>query len=155
MEEYNYIGVKLIAAIPMNRADYNTYRRWTLPDDEDGTDGGYLVEYLDGGQANDSRHKGYISWSPEAVFKKAYRLTDGMSFGLAIEAAKKGMKIARKGWNGKGIYVFLAKNVKYFEDFLAIDTHGLQTDNAAAPKCIVPWFPSQTDMLADDWMVIE
>lgn len=43
------------------------------------------------------------------VFERANRETDGMSFGLAIEAAKKGMKIARRGWNGKNQYVELAE----------------------------------------------
>jgi hypothetical protein len=32
---------------------------------------GYLIEYLDGGQANDPRHVGYISWTPADVFKSA------------------------------------------------------------------------------------
>lgn len=67
-----YIGTKLIQAQPMNRADYNTYRGWVLPDNEEGADEGYLVEYLDGGKSNDSRHAGYISWSPKAQFEAAY-----------------------------------------------------------------------------------
>ena len=36
-----------------------------------------------------------------------------MNFGQAIEEAKRGKKIARKGWNGKGQYVELATNVSY------------------------------------------
>ena len=32
-----------------------------------------------------------------------------MNFGKAIEAMKKGEKVARKGWNGKGMFLFLAK----------------------------------------------
>lgn len=45
-----YIGTKIINAKPMNRSDYNIYRNWALPEDEDGTDEGYLVEYTDGGK---------------------------------------------------------------------------------------------------------
>lgn len=67
-----YIGTKIINATPMNRADYNTYRDWVLPTNEDGGDEGYLVEYMDGGKPNDSRHDGYISWSPAAQFDAAY-----------------------------------------------------------------------------------
>lgn len=67
-----YIGTKLIQAQPMTRAAYNDYRAWTLPALENGADEGYLVEYLDGGQPNDSRHAGYISWSPKAQFEAAY-----------------------------------------------------------------------------------
>ena len=56
-----YIGTKIIRARPMTRAEYNTYRGWELPANENGADEGMLVEYFDGGQANDSRHEGYIS----------------------------------------------------------------------------------------------
>ena len=67
-----FIGTKLVNATPMNRADYNEYRSWQLPANEEGADEGYLVEYTDGGKANDSRHDGYISWSPKAQFDAAY-----------------------------------------------------------------------------------
>lgn len=43
------------------------------------------------------------------VFERANREAEGMSFGLAIEAAKKGKKVARRGWNGKNQYVELAE----------------------------------------------
>lgn len=67
-----YIGTKIIQATPMTRLDYNIYRGWGLPADENGADEGYLVEYTDGGKGNDSRHAGYISWSPKAQFDAAY-----------------------------------------------------------------------------------
>ncbi len=47
-----YIGTKIINAKPINRADYNTFRGWELPANENGADEGYLVEYLDGGKPN-------------------------------------------------------------------------------------------------------
>jgi hypothetical protein len=72
MTQQLYIGTKIISAMPMSREDYNTYRGWQMPSDEDGTDAGYLIEYLDGGSPNDSRHTGYISWSPAAQFEEAY-----------------------------------------------------------------------------------
>lgn len=50
-----YVGVKLIEAKPMTRGDYNNYRGWTIPKDEDPKDEGYLVKY-----SND-----YESWSPK------------------------------------------------------------------------------------------
>ena len=86
----------------MTRAAYNDYRAWDLPANENGDDEGYLVEYTDGGKPNDARHDGYISWSPKEQFDNAYRSTEGgMTFGLALEALKKGMSVARHGWNGK------------------------------------------------------
>lgn len=67
-----YTGNKLITAQPMTRAEYNDYRNWDLPSNENGADEGYLVEYTDGGAPNDSRHAGYISWSPKAQFDATY-----------------------------------------------------------------------------------
>lgn len=112
---------------------------------------------------------GYESWSPQDVFDGAYRPCDGMTFGLAIEAMKLGHKVARKGWNGKGIYIFLVDEAVGFkcvghngencdvrlQQHIAIDTTGLQTTNDAAPKSVVPWLASQTDMLAEDWEIVE
>lgn len=57
-----YMGFKLIKAEPMNRGDYNKYRGWTIPEDENPLDEGYLVRYSDD----------YVSWSPKEVFEKAY-----------------------------------------------------------------------------------
>jgi hypothetical protein len=69
-----YTGTKTVLASGMNRGEYNAYRGWEAPEGEDQHVNGYLVEYTDGGKANDSRHVGYISWSPADVFEKAYRL---------------------------------------------------------------------------------
>lgn len=80
-----------------------------------------------------------------------------MNFGQAISAMKEGEKVARKGWNGKGIFVELQTpdvNSKMTSPYIFIDTTGLQTDNLDAPKSRVPWLASQTDMLAEDWSVI-
>ena len=57
-----YLGVKMIQAKPMNRLEYNEYRGWQLPVDENGSDEGFSVEYLDGGASHHPNHKGYISW---------------------------------------------------------------------------------------------
>lgn len=58
-----YIGVKIIHAEPMTRGDYNKFKGWTIPENENPADEGYLVKYSDD----------YISWSPKDVFEKAYR----------------------------------------------------------------------------------
>ena len=75
---------------------------------------------------------------------------------MAIEAMRKGHKVARKGWNGRGIFIELQvpdEHSKMTHPYIYIDTTGLQTDNPAAPKDRVPWLASQTDMLSDDWAV--
>ena len=68
-----YVGMKIINAKPMSRLEYNIFRGWELPADEDGSDEGYLVEYIDGGKANTEQYKGYVSWSPKDVFERAYK----------------------------------------------------------------------------------
>ncbi len=76
------------------------------------------------------------------------------TFGHAIHCLKNGGKARRKGWNGEGIFIHLQEpdaNSKMSHPYIYIDTTGLVTDNADAPKCMVPWLASQTDMLADDW----
>lgn len=139
-----YIGVKIVMAEPMtNQAAAHVLERSV--DEKNMVREGYLVEYEDG----------YKSWSPLDAFLNAYRRTDGMSFGLAIEAAKKGRKIARKGWNGKGIYVYLDDLIMGYQEFLAINTVQLASDNPDAQRGCVPWLASQTDMLSDDWMIID
>ena len=61
-----YIGCKLIEAEPMSRGDYNKYRGWTIPENENPEDQGYLVKYPDG----------YVSWSPKHIFDSAYLMVD-------------------------------------------------------------------------------
>ena len=67
-----FIGTKSVLATSMTRGEYNDYRGWQIPENEDPTEQGYLVEYVDGGKPNDDRHAGYISWSPKDVFEKSY-----------------------------------------------------------------------------------
>ena len=79
-------------------------------------------------------------------------------FGWALNALRKGKAVARKGWNGKGIYIKLQTpdiNSKMTLPYIYIVTNGLITDNPNAPKGTVPWLASQTDMLAEDWEVVE
>jgi hypothetical protein len=77
-----------------------------------------------------------------------------MTFGEALEQLKYGHKMARAGWNGKGIFIKLqlpTAESKMTSPYIYIDTTGLDTTNPDAPKSRVPWLASQTDMLADDW----
>jgi hypothetical protein len=169
-----YIGTKIIRAKPMTRQAYNDLRGWTLPADENGADEGYLVEYLDGGKPNHPGFKGYISWSPKEQFDDAYRPTTGMPFGQAIEALKKGMKVARAGWNGNGMFVFLRpgdtlpaaalQNIKTLPSAAKYFLVGLGRDVEFLPclcmfsvtgAVVNGWLASQTDMLAEDWRIVE
>jgi hypothetical protein len=170
-----YIGTKQLKARPMTRGEYNDYRGWSIPADEVATDKGYLVEYLDGGKANDERHDGYISWSPKDVFDKAYRPVTGLTFGLALEALKQGKRVARNGWNGKGMFLWLlpAGEVPKTaihdpalravinehtegDTFTALPSIRMWTRNAEGRWGVLTgWLASQTDMLSEDWVILE
>ena len=154
-----YIGVKEIKAKPTKRGEYNAYRGWEIPVDENPDDDGFLVEYIDG-PANHTDHAGYISWSPKAVFERAYRRVDGLTFGQAIEAMKAGKKVARAGWNGKGmwlrvVYPYLDKQFLVIEGDFCEGTLLPYIGMKTADNGFVPWLASQTDMLSDDWMIVE
>lgn len=163
-EMKSYVGVKDVYATPMTLGDYNAYRGWNMPDDEDPNKQGYLVEYKDGGEPNHPNHNGYISWSPADVFEKSYQPTIGLTFGFALEALKAGKKVARAGWNGKGMFLFLVQGSTFKvnrKPLLGIYPEGTEInyrphiDMKDAEGKIVPWLASQTDLLADDWQVVE
>jgi len=152
-----YIGTKMINAEPMTRGEYNKYRGWTIPVDEDPEDEGYLVTYTDG----------YRSWSPKAVFEDAYRDCSGLTFGIALELLKKGVKVAREGWNGKGMFVVYQKGYPdgipcnkqtadawgMNEGDLFICNPYLQIKNVNGSHSM--WVPSINDCLAEDWVIVD
>ena len=261
-----YIGTKLVTAKPMTRGEYNEYRGWAIPANENPADEGYLVKYSDS----------YESWSPKWVFESAYlplehnsllktekpsissamvddfiagyqvltlgekttvvravlrngfeivessacvskenydvalgakicmekiqdkvwmllgfllqtavsgvdgrwdaaieeettccgdtcenEPTTKLDFGAAIRAVKRGERIAREGWNGKGQYVELAKNVSY----ISPDNELVNPDHIAFGNAVLAfvgtsgvqlgWLASQADLLAEDWMIVQ
>ena len=166
----HYIGTKLVKMTGMNREEYNYYRGWELPKDGDGTADGYLVEYVDGGPANDGRHRGYISWTPKDVADRHYVPVDGMTFGMAIEAARLGRKISRKGWNGKGMWVIfnpgssgavcvMAEGSVYktngVDECEILPHFDMYTVDSSGRRAMLPgWVASQTDMFATDWGIV-
>ena len=84
-----------------------------------------------------------------------------MNFGQAIEAMENGSKVARAGWNGKGMWLryigpqdwqFDLPNITETE--MDCEQYGFLAMKTADNK-FVPWLASQTDMLAKDWAVVE
>lgn len=159
-----FIGTKKILARPMGRGEYNTYRGWQIPLDENPADDGFLVEYVDGGASNHPGHAGYISWSPKDVFERAYRPSSGLGFGDAIHALKAGERVARAGWNGKGMFVYYVRAAAYLAQSAAvIEYFGENAYVSYAPylalkgvdERVSTWVPSINDVLAEDWVVLE
>lgn len=163
-----FIGTKQVLLLPMTRTEYNVYRGWQLPDNEDGADAGYLVEYTDGGTPNDPRHAGYISWSPKAQADAAYRPLTAMTFGDALILLKVGHRVARAGWNGKGMWIALSpgskelpaerfwapQNRRHAEKHGPTDVLPCITMKTATGEILMGWLASQTDMLAEDWQLV-
>ena len=83
-----------------------------------------------------------------------------MTFGEAINAAKNGAKIQRKGWNGKTQYIELATCISYVNAkgevincrHDAIGNHAFAFVGTSGVQ--MGWLASQADMLADDWTIV-
>ena len=89
-----------------------------------------------------------------------------MCFGAALQHLKIGAKVARKGWNGKDMFIYYvpassysAKNNKLgtmvgvFPDDMV--PYGAYIAMKTAQNNVVPWLASQTDVLSEDWIVIQ
>lgn len=122
-----YCGTKAIKAKPMNRLEYNQYRGWDLPADENGAGEGYLVEHLDGGKSNHPGHEGYISWSPKEQFENTYQATGALSVGHALKAIEKGLKVRRAAWPENWLYLtndtYLMLKIEGCEELSNYDPH--------------------------------
>lgn len=129
--------------------------------------GGYLVAYDDG----------YLSWSPAGAFESGYTLIEAavcmpgpLDFGDAIRALKAGKRVARAGWNGRGMWLSLScdgtREVPA-ENFWSPHNaeHARQsggtatvlpsiTMKTATGEILMGWLASQSDMLATDWVVL-
>jgi hypothetical protein len=159
-----YVGVKIVEALPMTRGVYNNYAEREVPPIENHEDDGYLVRYEDG----------YESWCPKDTFERHNRLTTAMPFGYAIEAARQGHKIARLGWNGKGMFVVYMppmhlppfnsqepgkkvndRTAKFIGEEAPLDCQPYFAMYNAQKQWIPGWLASQSDMLSDDWFIVE
>lgn len=155
----------------MTQDYYGTKRVTAWPAEKDGVPG-YGVRYPNN----------YTSWSPAEAFEAAYQPITSMSFGHAIEALKAGHKVARRGWNGKGMWLILVPGTApaYVKDgtpyHRALQTElqvgrqagstdimaeilphiDMWTTNSEGRRAMLPgWLASQTDMLASDWYIVE
>lgn len=93
-----------------------------------------------------------------------------MTFGQAIEAMKTGKRVMRKGWNGKGMFIYYVPGsevatanfhpdiVRYYFQSAGKNTVKINSHidmKSADGSVAVGWLASQTDMQADDWVILE
>lgn len=139
----------------MTKDYYGTKKITAWEQEKDGKPG-YAVKYADG----------YTSWSPKDVFEEAYKSSGEMNFGHAVVALKEGKKVSRAGWNGKGMFLILVggtKDAKLNEgtpyekalksNIVTINPH---IDMYTATGEFQPgWLASQTDVLSNDWGIVD
>ncbi len=86
-----------------------------------------------------------------------------MTFSEALDAIKQGQRVARTGWNGKGMFLFLVPGSTFKVNrapLLGIYPEGTEVqyhahiDMKTAQGYVVPWLASQADLLADDWEIV-
>lgn len=85
------------------------------------------------------------------------------TFSSALLFLKEGRRVARTGWNGKGMFIFLVPGSTFivnrppllgiFPEGTEVNYHG-HIDIRSADGMISPWTPSQADMLAEDWEIL-
>lgn len=137
-----YIGTKIVTAF--EQPDPRPVPAGATPEK------GYGVIYEDG----------YQSWSPARAFEPAYRAIEGaaqaLTFGDAIHMLKMGKKVARAGWNGKGMFVWLVGGHEQASEFNA--DHVFFNDYFVIKnvnETLSTWVPSINDCLAEDWSVVD
>ena len=87
-----------------------------------------------------------------------------MDFSAALKCIKAGNRVAREGWNGKDMFVFLVSGSRFqvnrppllgiYPEGTTIDYRS-HIDMRTADGSVVPWVASQTDLLADDWVLLD
>lgn len=78
-----------------------------------------------------------------------------MNFGKAIEELKNGKKVAREGWNGKGMWLILIDaTLGIIDESIGYPIQPCIAMKTADNKLQPGWNASQTDMLAEDWIVV-
>lgn len=124
------------------------------------------------GEVLDIRETQRVEYTMENICSDEWIIADGtntpilggvatFNFGEAIKYLKRGMRVARQGWNGKKQYIELASNISYVN--AAGDVINCEHD-AIGNKAIafvgtsgvqMGWLASQADMLAEDWVFAE
>lgn len=155
LETEPYIGTKIINCMPATKGEFMDIKGLDGNTLEDPTEEGYIVIY----------ENNYMSWSPKGVFENAYtNLTEGLSYSHALFLINKGHKLSRKGWNGKNMFVFLVPGSEFkvnrppllgiFPEGTDI-TYRAHLDMVYADGTVGVWLANHSDMLVNDWFIVE
>lgn len=108
----------------------------------------------------DSRSNKPYALNEKQLNKLLRPATEPLDFGQALILLKRGFKVARAGWNGKGMWLryvdpYTDSQYRVIETAEARETLLPYIGMKTADNKFVPWLASQTDMLAEDWMLVE
>ncbi len=120
------------------------------------------VEILDSEPAWSTEDRAaYAVWISSPEYKEQTKFT--LSFGEAVDLMKQGLRVARVGWNGKGMFLYYVPEGKYparmdaikgvFEDDMV--PYGAYIAMKTAQGNVVPWLASQSDMLSEDYVLVQ
>lgn len=151
--------------IPMKLPSWGGYWCW---DDEKKT----IIMYTKDNQRLDIRETQTVEYTLSNVLSDEWIPANGenttilggtptFNFGEAIKYLKRGMKVARQGWNGKKQYIELASNISYMNaageivncEHMAIGNKAIAFVGTSGVQ--MGWLASQADMLAEDWIFAE
>lgn len=147
--------------VPVKLPSWGGYWWW---DEESQT----ILMYTKDGDCLDIRETQRVEYTIQNILSDEWIVANGQncpilggkatfSFGDAIKYLKRGLKVSHKGWNGKGMYLFLADG----EDLTSCLSEG--DFECASSVCMktaqnticVGWLASQADMLSEDWTFFE
>ena len=131
-----------------------------------------ILMYTKDGDCMDIRETQNVENTIQNILSDEWIVADGQncpilggeaafSFGEAIKYLKRGVKVARKGWNGKNQYIQLATGISYKTaagriincEHEAIGNKAIAFVGTSGVQ--MGWLASQADMLADDWVIVE
>jgi len=157
MDKKIYISNRIVEAYPQRYSDYLADKGFELGRNSQDGDGYTVTE------------DGLLYWQPREVFEKTFHEHNitTLVFGDAVTALKAGRKVTRKGWNGKGMYLFLLPECDVPQDWIK-DPNLLEVAKAsggvvhclgsirmktADGSVLTGWLASQSDILANDWEI--
>lgn len=182
-----YTGTKTVKAKITTRGEYVAYQGWELPAHGDPNEEIYMVEYAveHDTKPNHPNHEGYLTMSPKTVFEKYYRENGNLTFGHAVDyGLKLGKRIARRGWNGKGMFIFMQVPAEISSDIVPHmqslpqpikDEFKLRQEQSSSENLkehlsiryknqiamvypdntIYGWVASPSDVLEEDWVILD
>ena len=153
-----YIGGKIVKAVEMTLGQYNHFRGWSLPFNENPRDNGYLVVGLNS-VINIEGIEGYVTWIPKDTFKTEFRSNTNLTYGDALYLVEKGERLMRNGWNGKNMFI---EHVPAHFETIKVNGEDVTYEKTAHmvlvninAKTISTWVGSSTDTHARDWAIFE